>query len=112
MDLNLVNLSVDSNGKDLQRCTTDMETFKTVLFLNVSMDLNLANLCVDLYDKDLQSCTTDVETFKLFFFSNGLMACLAIKSVFISVLSGNITLMTRTIRNCKVCTMYVETPKS
>ena len=75
------------------------------------MDLNLANLRVDLYDKDLQSCTTDVETFKLFF-SNGLMACLAVKSVFMSVLSGNATLKTRTTRNCKVCTTYVETPKS
>ena len=32
MDLNLVNLSVDLYGKDLQSCTTDVETFKTVLF--------------------------------------------------------------------------------
>ena len=82
-----------------------------LFFFNGSMDLNLANLRVDLYGKDLQSCTTDVETFKLFF-SNGLMACLAIKSVFISILSGNTTLMTRTTRNCKVCTTYVETPNS
>ena len=32
MDLNLVNLSVDLYGKDLQSCTTDVEMFKTVLF--------------------------------------------------------------------------------
>ena len=68
MDLNLVNLSVDSNGKNLQWCTTDVEMYKTVLFFNGSMDLNLANLHVDLYGKDLQSCTTDVETFKTVLF--------------------------------------------
>ena len=32
MDLNL---SVDLYGKDLQSCTTDVETFKTVLFLMI-----------------------------------------------------------------------------
>ena len=41
MDLNLVNLSVDLNGKDLQRCATDVETYKTVLYSNGSMDPNL-----------------------------------------------------------------------
>ena len=40
-DLNLVNLSVDLNGKDLQRCTTDVEMHKTVLYSNGSMDPNL-----------------------------------------------------------------------
>ena len=75
------------------------------------MDLNLENLRVDLYDKNLQSCTTEVEMFKLFFF-NGWMACLDVKSVFIFVLSGNATLMSRTTRNCKVCTTYVETSRS
>ena len=79
MDLNLVNLSVDFNGKDLQRCTTDGETYKTVLYSNGSMDPNLENLCVDSYDKNLQSCTTEVEMLKLFF-PNGWMACLAINS--------------------------------
>ena len=32
MDLNLANLRVDLYDKDLQSCTTDVETFKTVLF--------------------------------------------------------------------------------
>ena len=64
MDLNLVNLGVDSYGKNLQSCTTDVETFK--LFIsNGLMDINLS---VDLYGKDLQSCITDVETFKTVLF--------------------------------------------
>ena len=111
MDLNLVNLSVDLNGKDLQQCTTDVETYKTVLYSNGSMDPNLENLHVDSYDKNLQSCTTEVEMLKLFF-SHGWMACLAINSVFMFVLSGNTTLMSRTTRNCKVCITYVETSRS
>ena len=51
-DLNIVNLSIDLNGKDLQQCTTDVETYKTVLYSNGSMDPNLENLCVDSYDKN------------------------------------------------------------
>ena len=69
-DLNLVNLSVDLDSKDLQRCTTDVETYKTLLYFSGSMDPSLDNLRVDSYNKNLQSCTTEVETFKLFF-SNG-----------------------------------------
>ena len=68
-DLNLINLSVDLNGKDLQRSTTDVEMHKTVLYSNGSTDPNLENLRVDSYDKNLQSCTTEVETLKLFFFN-------------------------------------------
>ena len=111
MDLNLVNLSVDLDGKDLQRCTTDVEMYKTLLYFSGSMDPILDNLRVDSYNKNLQSCTTEVETFKLFF-SNGWMACLVINSVFIFVLCGNATLMSRTTRNCKVCTTYVELSRS
>ena len=109
-DLNLVNLSVDLNGKDLQRCTTNMGTYKTVLYFNGSMDPNLETLHVDSYDKNLQSCTTEVETFKLFF-SNSWMACLSINFVFIFVLSRNATLMSRMTRNCKVCTICMWKPQ-
>ena len=35
MDLNLVNLGVDSYGENLQSYTTDVEMFKTVHFLMV-----------------------------------------------------------------------------
>ena len=105
------NLSVDLDSKDVQRCTPDVETYKTVLYFSGFMGPSLDNLRVDSYDKNLQSCTTEVETFKLFF-SNGWMACLVINSVFIFVLCGNATLMSRTTRNCKVCTMYVETSRS
>ena len=111
MDLKLVNLSVALDGKDLQRCTTDVEMYKTVLYFSSSMDTSLENLRVDSYDKNLQSCTTEVETFKLFF-SNGWMACLVINSVFIFVLCGNATFMSRMTRNCKVCTTYVELSRS
>ena len=111
MDLNLVNLSVDLDGMDLQRCTTDVEMFKTVLYFSGIMDPSLYNLCVNSYDKNLQSCTTEVKTFKLFF-SNGWMACLVINSVFIFALCGNVTFMSRTTKNCRVCTMYVELTRS
>ena len=110
-DLNLVNLSVDLDDKDLQRCTTDVEMFKTVHYFSGIMDPSLYNLRVNSYDKNLQSCTTEVETFKLFF-SNGWMACLVINSVFIFVLCGNITFMSRTTKNCEVCTTYVELSRS
>ena len=88
-----------------------METYQTVLYFSGSMDPILDNLHVDSYDKNLQSCTTELEMFKLFF-SNGWMACLVINSVFIFVLCGNATLMSRTTRSCKVCTMYVELSRS
>ena len=62
------NLSVDLDSKDVQRCTPDVETYKTVLYFSGFMEPSLDNLRVDSYDKNLQSCTTEVETFKLFSF--------------------------------------------
>ena len=53
MDLNLVNLSVDLDGKDLQRCTSEVEMFKTVPYFSVIMDPGLYNLHVNSYDKKL-----------------------------------------------------------
>ena len=82
-----------------------------VLYFSGIMDPSLYNLSVNSYDKNLQSCTTEVETFKLFF-SNGWMACLVINSVFIFVLCGNVTFMSRTTKNCEVCTTYVELSRS
>ena len=77
--------------------------FKTVLYFSGIIDPSLYYLYVNSYDKNLQSCTTEVETFKLFF-SNGWMACLVINSVFIFVLCGNVTFMSRMTKNCEVCT--------